>query len=460
MKITQILSLAATAVLLAACNKDDINGNKAGNMTGQPVPMTFTAAIPQTRTQLDGLNVHWSEWDEIALWDGSGSYQKLMVDNESIKGSTATFSGPAVAGADYTAFYPLMTVESMDASTVRFNLTAEQTPVAGSFANNLAPSLAKATGGSTNLVFNNLCALMKFTVGTDMAGDGTFTLVGGNATEPLAGQLTCNTDDGTLTATEAATRITLMGNFVAGQSYCFVVAPGTLEKGFSLLYENSDGELYRKATNNYVALTAGRSLDLGVLALADGFEKAIIKELFPITKSGTGIPNADGTVILSDTDLSALAEVTTLNVSNKNLTSLGGIGYYTGLKQLYCGGNNLAYLNIGGLTMLEELFCPKCGLTFLNIKGSNMKTLYCNGNKLTSLNLSGVTGLVDLYCSDNRMLSLDISQLSLLEDLGCGRQEGRLTLLLTWGQAQIWNIRWWEKQYNEGVDIKVVTDLS
>ena len=212
MKTLRILTMAVAALIWAACGNEDFLENNPGNEVAKPEFMTFTADGPQTRTQLAaGNKVYWTEYDEIALWDGSEAYQKLMVDAESIDGSRATFSGPAIPGADYTAFYPLVAVESMDATSVTFTLPAEQTAVAGTFANQLAPSLAKATGGSTNLVFENLCALVKFTVPADMAGEGTFTLVGGNATEALAGTLTCNTADGALTATEAATRITLKG---------------------------------------------------------------------------------------------------------------------------------------------------------------------------------------------------------------------------------------------------------
>ena len=187
MKTLRILTLAAAALISAACGNEDFLENNPGNEAAKPEFMTFTASAPQTRTQLDGLNVHWVESDEIAIWDGSEGYQKFMVDAESINGSEATFTGPAlVPGADYTAFYPLIAVESMDATSVNFNLPAEQTAKAGTFANQLAPSLARATGGNTNLVFNNLCALVKFTAGADMAGEGTLTLVGGKATEPLA----------------------------------------------------------------------------------------------------------------------------------------------------------------------------------------------------------------------------------------------------------------------------------
>ena len=149
MKTLRILTLAAAVLTLAACGNEEFIENNPGNGAAKPVPMTFTADGPQTRTQLAASNkVYWVEYDEIALWDGSGAYQKLMVDAASIDGSKATFSGPATPGADYTAFYPLIAVESMNATSVTFNLPAEQTAVAGTFANQLAPALARATGGS------------------------------------------------------------------------------------------------------------------------------------------------------------------------------------------------------------------------------------------------------------------------------------------------------------------------
>ena len=437
MKTLRILTLAAAALILAACGNEEFIENNPGNEAAKPEFMTFTASAPQTRTLLDGLNVHWVEYDEIAIWDGSGAYQKFMVDAESINGSEATFTGPAlVPGADYTAFYPLIAVESMDATSVNFNLPAEQTAVAGTFANQLAPSLAKATGGSTNLEFNNLCALVKFTAGADMAGEGTLTLVGGNATEALAGTLTCNTADGTLTATEPATRITLKGDFESGQAYYFVVLPGTLANGFSLLYEDSKGKLYRKATGKSTELQAGRILNLGTLALT-GFEKAVAKEIYAGLESGTATENADGTVTLSDADLSALAAMTTLELPSGGVTSLGGIGYCTGLTTLKCVNNQLTELNLNGLTRLT--------------------TLRCNMNQLTTLDVSQLTLLRDLWCQDNKLTELDITRLSNLYTFKCGNQkDGRqLTLTLTAALETMWNDWWSSNSDNTNVTLDV-----
>lgn len=501
MKTTRILSLAAAVLTLAACGNEEFIENNPGNEAAKPVPMTFTAGMPQTRTQLDGLNVHWVEYDEIAIWDGSGAYQKFMVDAESINGSNATFSGTALPDADYTAFYPLIAVESMDATSVNFNLPAEQTAVAGTFANQLAPSLAKATGGSTNLEFNNLCALVKFTVPADMAGEGTFTLVGGNATEALAGTLTCNTADGTLTATEAATRITLKGNFESGQAYYFVVMPGTLADGFSLLYEDSKSKLYRKATGKSVTLQAGHILNLSTLALT-GFEPAITTGM-TYNGASIGTPHPDGTSTLNASELRNVGNTSDLRVISKNLTSLAGVGHYTRITALYCNYNQLTTLNASGLAELQNLICYNNQLTTLNVSGlTKLKTLQCNNNQLTTLNAGGLTELSDLQCEGNQlttlslsgstklwrllcynnklatldvskltqltnldcrgnlMTALDITPLTKLTDLVCGYQKSgslKLVLTLTSAQKTTWDSKWGSEYYNKrNVTLNVV----
>ena len=434
MKTTRILSLAAAVLTLAACGNEEFIENNPGNEAAKPVPMTFTAGMPQTRTQLAaGNEVHWTEGDQIALWDGTAVREFTAT---TINGSNATFTGTAIPSPTYTAFYPLIAVESMNATSVTFNLPAEQTAVAGTFANQLAPSLAKATGGSTDLVFENLCALVKFTVPADMAGKGTFTLVGGNSNDVLAGTYWMNyINSNQSPGSERTNRVTLKGNFESGQAYYFVVMPGTLTNGFSLLYEDSTGKLYRKATGKSVTLQAGHILNLGPLALT-GFEKAVVKAIYDELGSGTATENADGTVTLSDDDLTALAAMTTLDLNGSRMTSSAGLGYCTELTTLQCANNQLTELNLSGLTKLT--------------------TLWCQMNQLTTLDVSQLTNLTELWCFDNKLTKLDITRLTNLNRIYCGRQkDGRtLTLTLTAAQEGVWN-RWSSDRDNVRVTLDV-----
>ena len=132
MKTLRILSLAAAVLTLAACGNEEFIENNPGNEAAKPVPMTFTAGMPQTRTQLAaGNEVHWTEGDKIALWDGTAVQEFTAT---TISGSNATFTGTATPSSTYTALYPLSAMVSFDDSNIRFNLPAEQTAVAGTFA--------------------------------------------------------------------------------------------------------------------------------------------------------------------------------------------------------------------------------------------------------------------------------------------------------------------------------------
>lgn len=436
MKTTRILLLAA-ATLLAACNQENMLENTGNDGTAaRLVPMTFTAGTAQTRTQLaDGKAVNWVAGDAIAVWDGT---EKREFTATAINGSSATFTGQVTDGSQtYTAFYPHDLVTAMNGTSITFTLPAEQTATAGSFANGLAPSWAQATDGSTTLTFQNLCALVKFTVASNMAGEGIFTLVGGNATEPLAGSLTytigSDESNGTLAAADdAATRVTLSGNFVAGKAYYFVVAPGALEKGFSLLYENSEGKQYRRATTSSASLTAGRILNLGEQTL-NSFESALTNSAI-IDAVGDAInldKQEDGTVSLTQSNLEKIAKVTELNLSDCELTSLSGIEYFTGLTTLDCSGNKLTSLdfsassatttrttNSAGLTSLTVLDCSDNLLTTLNVDGlTNLEKLDCGQNRLTTLTVTGLPKLTRLDCAENQLTAVSVSNLPALNNL-------------------------------------------
>ena len=96
--------------------------------------------------------------------------------------------------------------------------------------------------------------------------------------------------------------------------------------------------------------------------------------------------------------------------------------------KLFCGGNQLTYLNVSGCTALELLNCSNNQLTSLDVSGCTaLKNLNCGGNQLTSLDVSSCTALEILFCSGNQLTSLDVSSCTVLEYLSCG--ENQLTSL-------------------------------
>ena len=436
--------VALAGGLMTACTQDETEGLA----TGKLVPMTFTAGTAQTRTALgdDGMAVNWTLNDKVAIWDGT---YKNEFTATTVDGSNATFSGEAQTAESYIAFYPYANVTGISNEAITFTLPAEQTATAGTFANSLAPSWAQTTDGSSQLQFQNLCALVKFTVGEDMAGEGTFTLKGAKS-ESLAGSLTyaIGGDGEASVGSNASAEVKLSGAFEAGETYYFVVAPATLEDGLSLFYKGSEGPAYRRAGANSVTFGAGKVTNLGILTLSENFEEAIINTAFidAVASRVTLTKNSDGTVTLTEANRNAMENFwgNLIITNNQNLKDMSGIEYFTNVSTLQCTGNkNLTSLDVSGMSNLTKLYCNSNALTSLNVSGlsklttldcydnatltsldasglSSLETLWCSNCALTSLNVSGLTELTKLECYANKQLtSLDVSDLSNLTKLKC-----------------------------------------
>ena len=424
------MTIAALALLLAACGNEEILENNESGSTGK-VHMTFTAGMPQTRTSLgeDGHAVNWTQGDLVAIYDGTETICKFEATE--VSGSTATLKGEAAETDTYTAFYPYTDdgTLTLDNTAITFTLPATQTATAGGFANGLNPSWAQATGGSKNLEFQNLCALAKFTV--DAEGVTEVTLTANQESDALAGGLTYTIADGTLTATGSASRsVTLTGTFTKGEEYYFVVAPGTLTGGITLNYMGEGGKTYVKTTTKQVTFTAGKITNLGALD-ANNFTEALNAAFANAVKESNQYiqwtANPDGTVSLDENNRMEIIMnwVTHLDLQNKNITSLAGIEYFTDLETLDCMGNQLTTLDVTGLTSLTDL--------------------ECNDNQLVSLDVSTLEELEYLWCHGNKMTALDITHNAYLGDLKCGNQQDNQQLTLT-----LWDTKkeFWDRMLN------------
>ncbi len=461
MKVKNI-TLAALALLLAACgNEEIIENNENGN--AEKVPMTFTAGTVQTRTSLaeDGHAVNWTEGDKVAIYDDRDTNEFTATE---VNGSTATLTGKAAVSYSYIAFYPFDKVSSIDNTIIRFNLPAEQTAKSGSFDEKLNPSWAQATDGSTTLMFNNLCALAKFTVDADDVTEVTLTANAEDAV--LAGDLQYFIDSDWIAGNEDGTTsrsVTLKGTFTKGETYYFVVAPGTLTGGVALNYKNSEGKAYIRTTESDVTFTAGKIADLDALNTTD-FKEALNPELVAaIADQVSWATNNGGIVPVDEANKQAMAEVTILDLTYKNLSSLDGIEYFTGLEKLFCDGNQLESLDVSNLTALNTLQCNNNLLESLDVsKLTALNTLQCNNNLLESLDVSKLTQLRNLTCYGNKLSELDITANSQLMDLQCGNQTtGTLNLSLSLSQTRMWDdMKSIHPTGNSHVEAGVVSDNS
>ena len=120
---------------------------------------------------------------------------------------------------------------------------------------------------------------------------------------------------------------------------------------------------------------------------------------------------------LSDTEIAAVEEI---DCYDKGISNLKGIEYFTALRSLNCGYNQLTALDVSKNTTLTKLYCKNNQLTVLDVsKNTALTYLRCNRNQLTSLDVSKNTALTKLYCSTNQLTSLDVSKNTALTKLDC-----------------------------------------
>jgi len=147
----------------------------------------------------------------------------------------------------------------------------------------------------------------------------------------------------------------------------------------------------------------------------------------------TGLLNVSAKGIADLTGIEAFVNITGLNCSLNQLTSLN-VGNNTALTVLNCNGisvpffNQIAALDVSNNTALTELQCEGNLLSNLDVSNNTALTkLVCGGNPLTTLNVNNNTALTELNCQLNQLTSLDISNNTALAILNCN--ENQLTSL-------------------------------
>ncbi|MBR5959444.1 MAG: hypothetical protein IKZ98_00480 [Clostridia bacterium] len=174
--------------------------------------------------------------------------------------------------------------------------------------------------------------------------------------------------------------------------------------------DTSDNHLYNAClvTNKNVVLYTGKNADPGVPIDAQHFPEEAFREQ---------VKKYD----LNDNEFLSSNEAniaTIIDVSEKNISSLSGIEYLTGLRQLYCEQNNLTELDLRSNTKLTLLFCNNNKLRELDLKQNiELETIMCSENNLTSLDVSGNPGIERLYCHENQLTQLDIRHCPVILDL-------------------------------------------
>lgn len=473
-QVLRVLPLAALALMMGACNNDEVlNKDVENDGTDQLVPMTFTAGMAQTRTELGGNIVNgviWQAGDAISVLslseDGNslGDYRFTTQD----AGATATFTGQAQDAPAFLAVYPYReglrgTISNINATNPKLgleglSLSADQQAVPGSFdpAQHFAVAYLASFGDiSKGFNFRNFCALVKFSIAGSEADDVKKVTLTANGGEKLAANSFSIDSQFNYVATAqyvvnggGSSSVSLTakdGFFLPRTDYYFVVLPGTLSSGMKLTFEKADGSTITKTSKDEAPIEANYILNLGEFLLGD-YDVLENKELIAaIDNSGIKVNwtvNEDGTVTLNEDNWAAMQKKTVLSLNNKGLTDLSGIEYFTKLTSLECSGNNftkldlnkltgltslncsknenLTELNVSSLTDLTSLNCSDCQLTSLDVSRQTKLTyLSCSGNQLVSLDVNTLTDLTMLYCYGNKITTLNVDKLTKLENLNC-----------------------------------------
>lgn len=101
--------------------------------------------------------------------------------------------------------------------------------------------------------------------------------------------------------------------------------------------------------------------------------------------------------------------VSSLNVANKNISSLEGVEGFANLTFLNCNDNTIANLDLSSNTQLEDLFCRNNQLTNLDLSGNVLlERLNCFNNSIETLDLSQQSQLNWLLGDDNDLTNLNV----------------------------------------------------
>tara|TARA_B100000795_G_scaffold91628_1_gene66872 strand:+ start:191 stop:841 length:651 start_codon:yes stop_codon:yes gene_type:complete len=105
---------------------------------------------------------------------------------------------------------------------------------------------------------------------------------------------------------------------------------------------------------------------------------------------------------------SSIDTVLSLDVDDKNISSLVGIEDFISLEDLHCRDNNLTSLDVSNNTNLISLFCQVNNINNLNTGSIDIEDIWCHINNLINLDLSNNHNLKQIYVDENNLESLNL----------------------------------------------------
>ncbi len=139
--------------------------------------------------------------------------------------------------------------------------------------------------------------------------------------------------------------------------------------------------------------------------------------------------------------LAVIASVPGLDLSNKGVSSIDGIEYFTGITKISISSNNIASADFSANTALTAIDASHNKLTGINISGcKNLEALNVMNNRLTALNISNNKKITRFACTFNAISLLDFRGNTVLDPFDKDKfniafQSGNLVVLCDPGSA-------------------------
>ena len=250
--------LAAVAILSAAsCQKELVNAPEVEN--GEKFTVVATAA--ETKTVLEGNVAYWMPGDKITIFDATGA-PVVFTTNITEKAAKAEFTAESFNAPDslVAVYNPTRAAALTDGKIYPLRAGGDQKPVAGSFDPNAAIAVGGSkAAGSNELVFNNIHALVKFTVGDVVPSSVKLVNNGGGI---IVGLLYWNVEAAAIEHSGAGeSSVTVSGTYEKGQTYYIAVTPNEAKGGLSVYFD----DVLVKNTGENITLLPNTIYNLGTL---------------------------------------------------------------------------------------------------------------------------------------------------------------------------------------------------
>ena len=159
----------------------------------------------------------------------------------------------------------------------------------------------------------------------------------------------------------------------------------------------------------------------------------------------------NGSVLTSD-----VKQVTSLDVSGRNIANLTGIQAFEQLTALYCRSNILTSLNVQENSELEILDCSSNMITSLSVRNNlKLNTLHCASNKITEINVSFNTLLEQIDIGKNQLTNLNVKSNARLKVLNCASNQ-----LSTLDVTDNWSLQYLDFSFNNIDLIYLISNVN